>query len=67
MRVWWRYLYILEFGGDISNILEFGGNISNILEFGGDISNISLMGESAGSMSALLHLVSPVSQGLFHR
>ncbi|XP_023324457.1 esterase SG1-like [Eurytemora carolleeae] len=39
----------------------------NITEFGGDISNISLMGESAGSMSALLHLVSPVSQGLFHR
>jgi len=39
----------------------------NIEEFGGDPSNVTLMGESAGAMSALLHLVSPVSRGLFHR
>merc|ERR1711962_818950 len=39
----------------------------NIAKFGGDPENVSLMGESAGAMCALLHLVAPPSQGLFHR
>ena len=39
----------------------------NIAQFGGDPGNVTLLGESAGAMSALCHLVSPVSRGLFHR
>jgi carboxylesterase type B len=39
----------------------------NIAEFGGDPDNVTLLGESAGAMSAMLHLVSPLSKGLFHR
>ena len=35
--------------------------------FGGDYSNVTIMGESAGGMSCFLHLVSPLSQGLFHK
>ena len=39
----------------------------NISTFGGDPANVTLLGESAGSMSAMLHMVAPPSQGLFHR
>lgn len=39
----------------------------HIASFGGDQSNITLMGESAGGMSCFLHLVSPLSRGLFQR
>ncbi len=35
--------------------------------FGGDPADVTLMGESAGGMSALLHLVSPPSGGLFRK
>jgi len=35
--------------------------------FGGDPGNVTLMGESAGAMSAMCHMVSPLSKGLFHR
>ena len=40
---------------------------SHIANFGGDPKNVTLMGESAGGMSSFLHLVSPLSRGLFHR
>jgi len=40
---------------------------NNISAFGGNASNITLMGESAGSMSACLNMVSPTSQTLAHR
>ncbi|KOB63826.1 Odorant degrading enzyme CXE3, partial [Operophtera brumata] len=39
----------------------------NIANFGGDASNITVFGESAGGSSAALHLISPMSKGLFQR
>lgn len=39
----------------------------NISNFGGDPENITIFGESAGGGSASLHLVSPMSKGLFKR
>ena len=39
----------------------------NIRAFGGDPSNVTIYGESAGASSVCLHLLSPMSRGLFHR
>ena len=39
----------------------------NIAKFGGDPKRIAIAGESAGSASVALHLVSPLSNGLFRR
>ncbi|XP_035206450.1 acetylcholinesterase-like, partial [Stegodyphus dumicola] len=39
----------------------------NIQYFGGDPQSITLFGESAGSMSIGLHMISPMSKDLFHR
>lgn len=39
----------------------------NIETFGGNPDAVTLMGYSAGAHSAMLHLVSPMSQNLFHR
>ena len=39
----------------------------NIAKFGGDPQTIAIAGESAGSASVALHLLSPKSQGLFKR
>jgi len=40
---------------------------TSISGFGGDPKQVTLMGQSAGSSSALYHLMSPRSNGLFHR
>lgn len=39
----------------------------HIAEFGGDPGNVTLMGQSWGGLCVSAHLVSPLSEGLFHR
>ena len=40
---------------------------NNIASYGGDPDCVTITGYSAGAWSVSLHLVSPMSQGLFHR
>jgi carboxylesterase type B len=39
----------------------------NIRNFGGDPSRVTLFGESSGAVSVHMHMISPLSRGLFHR
>ena len=39
----------------------------NIVHFGGNPDSVTVAGESAGGTSVGLHIVSPLSRGLFHR
>lgn len=39
----------------------------HIIAFGGDPKKVTLIGNSAGSFSVALHLLSPMSHGLFHQ
>ena len=40
---------------------------NNIGNFGGDKNHVTIMGESAGANSVALHLLSPLSCGLFQQ
>lgn len=40
---------------------------NNIAAFGGNSQSVTIVGHGAGGISATLHLVSPLSRGLFHR
>ncbi|XP_058456716.1 uncharacterized protein LOC131434086 [Malaya genurostris] len=48
-------------------LLVFKWVNENIVHFGGDSKNVTVFGESAGSMSAYLHYLSPNSRKYFHR
>nr|UZH45666.1 carboxylesterase 32 [Meteorus pulchricornis] len=48
-------------------ILAFHWVQQNIRNFGGNPGSVTLMGYSAGSWSISLHMLSPMSRGLFHR
>lgn len=39
----------------------------NIAAFGGDAASVTIIGHGAGAFSVTLHLLSPLSQGLFHK
>lgn len=39
----------------------------NIAEFGGDPNRVTIAGQSSGAASVALHLMSPLSKGLFHQ
>jgi para-nitrobenzyl esterase len=39
----------------------------NISKFGGNPNNVTIFGQSAGSFGVTVHLVSPLSKGLFHK
>ena len=39
----------------------------NIAYFGGNPNSVTIFGESAGSLSVAMHLLTPKSNGLFHK
>ncbi|XP_047107555.1 esterase E4-like [Schistocerca piceifrons] len=48
-------------------VMAFRWVQQNIALFGGDPGSVTIAGYSAGSISVYLHMLSPMSRGLFHR
>ncbi|CAK8697499.1 cocaine esterase-like [Clavelina lepadiformis] len=53
--------------GLLDQIMAFEWTRDNIQKFGGDPNNITVAGQSAGAVSVGLHMISPMSQRLFHK
>lgn len=53
--------------GMLDQVLALEWVRDNIQEFGGDPNQVTIAGESAGGGSVSLHMLSPLSDGLFHQ
>ena len=53
--------------GMLDQVLALKWVKENIEHFGGDPSKVTIFGQSAGGASVSLHLLSPLSKGLFHQ
>nr|XP_039263240.1 carboxylesterase 5A-like [Styela clava] len=54
-------------GGIMDQQLALKWVKNNIKKFGGDENNVVIFGQSSGAVSVNLHLMSPLSRGLFHK
>ncbi|KAK3862921.1 hypothetical protein Pcinc_031259 [Petrolisthes cinctipes] len=53
--------------GQLDQVMALQWVQENIHVFGGDPKQVTLAGDCAGGASAIYHMMSPLSQGLFHR